>query len=613
MVATKGSSARARRHTEWRKRYSFTMWDRIHSMTVWIEGLPAWAVLLAAGALLLLPPLFSFSRSRLTPRRRRRPDAAGQLRVWRIGWALAASILAALISLTAITWAALALLHFPHFPRASTIRIHDLVSVLQLVFASVAGAGALVALVMAYRRQKVAEVTSQHDRIRLLNDRFTAIATQLGDTGPAVRMAGVYAMAGLADDWEENRQTCIDVLCAYLRMPYHDGGGDPSPGSPPHQGAEHEIRQTVLRLVAAHLREKAAVRWDRLDFDFTGVLFDDDVDFSGIILTSGNLNFKDAVFQSGSFSFRAANFIGGTACFSGARFTGASFILDFASLSSDAYLNFDNAEFASGKVSFRAITLDEASDLPGTRTLRHAPGMRPGDWAGRPYLSFDNAAFNGTAVVAFEDAKLLAGMASFTGIIVSSGELSFDEADFGSAAVSFGGARFSGGTVSFEHATFTGRPSTLLPRSTSHLYRHPREGTYNAGGRYVAGTVSFEQACFDGATVRFAAHFNGGNIDFEEAVFSGGTVSFENAAFSRRYPRVWDDVPGGGQPGAVTFRQARFTGARVVLDSRFEGGIVDFSSVAEWSFPPEFGSSTEPQPGLKLPQAPMPSIGSDPA
>jgi len=27
-------------------------------------------------------------------------------------------------------------------------------------------------------------------------------------------------MAGLADDWPENRQTCVDILCAYLRLPY---------------------------------------------------------------------------------------------------------------------------------------------------------------------------------------------------------------------------------------------------------------------------------------------------------------------------------------------------------------------------------------------------------
>jgi hypothetical protein len=27
-------------------------------------------------------------------------------------------------------------------------------------------------------------------------------------------------MASLADEWEAGQQTCIDVLCAYMRMPY---------------------------------------------------------------------------------------------------------------------------------------------------------------------------------------------------------------------------------------------------------------------------------------------------------------------------------------------------------------------------------------------------------
>jgi hypothetical protein len=38
------------------------------------------------------------------------------------------------------------------------------VGVLQLVFASMAGAGALVALIVAYRRQRIAEADSAHDR-----------------------------------------------------------------------------------------------------------------------------------------------------------------------------------------------------------------------------------------------------------------------------------------------------------------------------------------------------------------------------------------------------------------------------------------------------------------
>ena len=67
---------------------------------------------------------------------------------------------------------------------------------------------------MAYRRQRVAETATAHDRTRVLNERFTAIAGQLGDAQAAVRLAGVHAMAGLADDWPENRQTCVDVLCA---------------------------------------------------------------------------------------------------------------------------------------------------------------------------------------------------------------------------------------------------------------------------------------------------------------------------------------------------------------------------------------------------------------
>ena len=68
--------------------------------------------------------------------------------------------------------------------------------------------------------------TLAEQRTRTLNERFATAARQLGsDNPPEVRLAGVYAMAGLADDWEDNRQTCVDVLCAYLRMPY-----EPDPG-----------------------------------------------------------------------------------------------------------------------------------------------------------------------------------------------------------------------------------------------------------------------------------------------------------------------------------------------------------------------------------------------
>jgi hypothetical protein len=83
------------------------------------------------------------------------------------------------------------LLHHPSLPRSHVISVHDSVGVAQLVFASVAGAGALVALVVAYRRQRVAEVatvvdkerweaSTAYEQLRVFNERFTAIAAQLG-------------------------------------------------------------------------------------------------------------------------------------------------------------------------------------------------------------------------------------------------------------------------------------------------------------------------------------------------------------------------------------------------------------------------------------------------
>ena len=64
-------------------------------------------------------------------------------------------------------------------------------------------------------QRKQLDRTLAEQRTRTLNERFATAAGQLGsDKPPAVRLAGVYAMAGLADDWQENRQTCVDVLCA---------------------------------------------------------------------------------------------------------------------------------------------------------------------------------------------------------------------------------------------------------------------------------------------------------------------------------------------------------------------------------------------------------------
>jgi len=89
------------------------------------------------------------------------------------------------------------------------------IDVLKVAFTAVAGVGGAVALVVAYRHQNDLEQSR-------FVERFGAAAAQLGSLDPAVRIAGVYAMAGVADEsiTFSRRQQCIDVLCGYLRLPY---------------------------------------------------------------------------------------------------------------------------------------------------------------------------------------------------------------------------------------------------------------------------------------------------------------------------------------------------------------------------------------------------------
>jgi uncharacterized protein YjbI with pentapeptide repeats len=342
--------------------------------------------------------------------------------MWRIGYALAACFAAAAAGLAALWAVSLVLLHHPALPRSRVISVHDSVGVAQLVFASVAGAGALVALVVAYRRQRVAEVatlvdkerweaTAAHDRTRLLNERFTAIATQLGDGQAAVRLAGVHAMTGLADDGSENRQTCVDVLCAYLRLPYDpDPGEDAAPADRSAYLANREVRHTIIRLICTHLRADAAVSWDGLNLDFTGAIFDGG-NFAGARFSGGSIRFDGAEFSGGNVDFYGAKFCGAGVGFDGAKFSGG-------------HVDFRGAEFSGGRVGFNG------AKFCGAR------------------VDFSFAWFSGSGV-RFDDAEFSSGEVSFRAAEFSEGGVIFYLAKFSGAQVEFRDAKFSGGRVDF--------------------------------------------------------------------------------------------------------------------------------------------------------------------
>jgi uncharacterized protein YjbI with pentapeptide repeats len=451
------------------------------------------------------------------PRKWRLRDA-NPPRLWRMGYVLTLSAAIAIAALVSLSWLALALLSYPRLPHSRALSLHDTVGVLQLVFASIAGAGALVALIVAYRRQRVAETDSANDRIRVFNERFVAIAAQLGDDNAAVRLAGVHAMAGLADDWPENRQTCVDVLCAYLRMPYKPDPGESAPTADKLAfGADREVRHSVIRVITAHLRAGAAVSWHGLGFDFTGVVFDGG-DFNRATFSGGTVHFTGAKF-SGEVDFAVATFSGAEVDFNDATFSGGR-------------VNFVAATFSGGKVSFTGATFSGGTVYFGGATFSGAE------------VSFSSgyspARFSG-GTVEFAGAKFSGGTVSFGSAEFSGGTVSFPFPEFSGGTVSFSGVKFSGAEVTFSLAQFSGAEvmfwSALFSAGVSFL-----------GSRFSGGTVSFSHAKFSGGTVSFSeAKFSGAEFNFTYAEFSGGEVDFSNVEDWSCPPEFpWTGVPPAG-------------------------------------------------------------------
>ncbi|MFE4678206.1 pentapeptide repeat-containing protein [Streptomyces sp. NPDC056723] len=227
----------------------------------------------------------------------------------------------ALIAAGALGWV---IYHYAydHFTQAAAdqrppkpVNIND---VIKATVTALTLIGAVLAGIYAYRKQQLTEGDAHRADASQLAERYTTAADQLGHDKPAVRLAGVYALARLADDWKEQRQVCIDVLCAYLRMPY-----EPDPSLPGHKEGEREVRHTIIRVIRDHLlKPQARNSWSACDLDFTGAIFDGcDLSLSHF---HGKVSFGDATFSGGTVSFGDATFSGGTVSFGGATLSGST-------------------------------------------------------------------------------------------------------------------------------------------------------------------------------------------------------------------------------------------------------------------------------------------------
>ena len=407
---------------------------------------------------------------------------------------------------------------------------NDVRTALVQALAGLAVAGGLVVTYRTFRQNQTEQdrtyALRQNEQV---NELYTKAVEQLGHDEAPVRLGALYSLVHLAQANPDQRQTVVDVLCAYLRMPYTPPGASEPVPSKRDPAQELQVRLTAQRLLGDHLRRPEGISgtdaqrlppspdetfWPGIHLDLTGAVL-----FQGLHLEYTSIThatFADAVFVDGAW-MDGATFMEDTV------FHGATFSYDS---------NFNGVSFNSGAI-FTAAR------------FRGDAWFRESTFTGRTL--FDQVTFEGDT--SFRLATL-AGCATFTGATFD-GNASFREATFTGDAIwtgaTFGRALFDeakfSSSVRFDEATFTGDASF-------------RRVAFTAGAEFSSaffGSIAgFDEvtcprrAFFVGAEFAYIARFRNsifGFAVFNDATFAGGAYfgktsfvklgSFGGATFGR--------------------------------------------------------------------------------
>lgn len=316
-------------------------------------------------------------------------------------------------------------------------------NIVKIALTLVGGVGAVAYLVIKYQERQQAGRAEKREKDRTVDTKVQDAINQLGSDKASTRIAGVYALADIADTCRGGyRQRVVDILCGYLRSDREtyplDEDGKPATGLPRSGDADKAVESTILSMFVAHLKKgprdengdvtlRQQVRNDQLwcdcDFDLHGAEFHDITDFADCVFEKKTdfrcakftnisrfsgakftdaANFRGAEFKVGVY-FRNTDFVG-AALFSGAEFTGKAY--------------FTKAKFE-GKAVFNPLRVTEIN----TRSTKFL-----GD------AIFCNAEFKGKAKFVCAE---FTGKASFNETIFRDGA-DFDWAEFRASAAFLG-------------------------------------------------------------------------------------------------------------------------------------------------------------------------------
>ena len=192
-----------------------------------------------------------------------------------------------------------------------------------------AGAAGAIALLITIRRQWLNERAQAHDESvaekqgddeeeRRITELFSKAVEQIGSEKAAVRLGGLYSLERLTQDYSSYQQTIVNVICAYLRMPYRV-----TEDLEDQQGTEElQVRMAAQSVVARNIeldpilsRYREASSWDDVKIDLSGATLHNftigkskvqSISFQGARFTGklrlghvdGEVNLQDAVFES---------------------------------------------------------------------------------------------------------------------------------------------------------------------------------------------------------------------------------------------------------------------------------------------------------------------------
>ena len=243
----------------------------------------------------------------------------------------------------------------------------------KVTLTALGGVGAVGYLVIKYRERAALERGEADEKL-------LRAVQQLGDTSPQMRIAGVYALADVADTFEgPYHQRVVDILCGYLRTDRllkdsngetrHELTEDGSPDDGKPLSNDGAVESTILSVLASHLRAEShppgadtnAFKpgpWSQCTVDLHDTIFTEKANLSRLFL--GDIDLSGTTFTQYA-DFSSATFTRDTD-FSDTKFT------QYANFSSATFTH--NADFSDTK--FRNDTDFRNTIFERKSRLKHA-------------------------------------------------------------------------------------------------------------------------------------------------------------------------------------------------------------------------------------------------